>query len=149
MAHAGLERADGFQTAFLEGGADAHDLAGRLHLGAEGVGRVGEFIKGEARELRDDVVERRLDRRRTACDRDLLQRHAHGDLRGDAGDRITGSLRSERRRAGDSGVDLDEVVFGRIRIQRELDVAAAVDLQLADDLDRAVVEHLQILVVQR
>ena len=44
---------------------------------------LGELVKREARHLGDDVVERRL-KAGVACwrsDDDLIQRHAHGDLR--------------------------------------------------------------------
>ena len=41
--------------------ADAHHLARGLHLGGELVGGGGELVKGEARHLRHDVVQRRLE----------------------------------------------------------------------------------------
>ena len=149
VADPGLERADGLEEALLKIGADAHDLARGLHLRAEGVGRVGELVEGEARELRHDVVEARLDGGGAARDRDLLQRHAERDLRGDAGDRIAAGLGGEGRGAGHAGVDLNEEILAAGGIERELHVAAALDLQLADDLDGAVVEHLEIVLAER
>ena len=148
VADAGLERADGLEKTFLKIGTDAHDLAGGLHLGAEGVGGVGEFVKGEAGEFGDDVIEARLNGGRAAGDGNLLQGHAHGDLGRDAGNGIAAGLGGEGGGAGDAGVDLNQEILAGIRIQGELDIAAALDLQLADDADGTVVEHFEVAVVQ-
>ena len=147
MTHAGLERAHGLEAAFFQSGADTHHFAGRLHLGAEGVGRVGKFIKGESREFCDDIVEGWFDRGGAAGDGDLIQRHAHGDLGGHAGDGIAARLRRQRRRARHPGIDLDQIILAGFGMQRELYVASALDLELTDDFDRAVVEHFQVMLV--
>ena len=42
---------------------DGHDLAGRLHLRPEAPVGAGELVERETRQLDDDVVERRLERR--------------------------------------------------------------------------------------
>ena len=56
-----LQAAQGLLQRFLEGPAHRHDLAHRLHGGGEqGLG-LGEFLEGEARDLGDDVVDRRLE----------------------------------------------------------------------------------------
>ena len=93
-----------------EGAADAHRLADRLHLRAERRVRARELLEGEARELDDDVVERRLEARRRRPGqvvRDLVERVADGELGRDLGDRIAGRLRRQRGGARDARVHLD------------------------------------------
>ncbi len=53
------------------------------------------------------------------------------------------------RGAGDAGVDLDEEVLEALRVERELHVAAALDAEGADYLQRAVAQHLVLAVGQR
>ena len=67
---------------------------------------------------------------------DLAERVADGDFCGDLGNRITGGLRGQRRRARDAGVDLDDHVFEAFRIERVLDVAATLDAEGVDDIQR-------------
>ena len=62
-----LARAHRLQERLGERAADAHRLADRLHLRAERAVGAGELLEGEARELDDDVVERRLEARRASC----------------------------------------------------------------------------------
>ena len=88
VADADLERANGFQKTFFKRRTDPHDLAGRLHLRTEHVRDGRELIEWEARELRDEVVERGFDRGVAARDRDLLERHTDRDLRRDARDGV-------------------------------------------------------------
>ena len=79
----------------LEGAVDRHHLAGRLHLRAERAVAEGELVERPARNLDDDVVERGFERgRRLLRDgvRDLVERLADGDLRGDPRDRVSGAL---------------------------------------------------------
>ncbi len=74
---------------------DPHHLADRLHLrGQAGVG-AGELLECEPGQLDDDVVERRLERGRCRARyvvRDLVERVADRELRGDLGDRIARRL---------------------------------------------------------
>ena len=117
-----------------EGAADPHRLADRLHLRAER--RVGarELLEGEARELHDDVVERRLEARRRRprqVVRDLVERVADCELRRDLRDRIAGRLRRERGRARDARVHLDHADLAGLAVARELDVRAAVSTPTA------------------
>ena len=146
VAHADFQRTDGLQEAFLQGSADAHDLAGGLHLGAQGVFRGGKLVEGEPGELGDYVVQAGLESGGGVGDLDILQSHAHGDLGGDPGNGVAGGLGGQGGGAGNSGVDLDEVIFGRVGVQSELHVAAAFDFQLPNDLDGGVIEHSQIMV---
>ena len=148
VADADLQGADRFEEALLEGAADAHHLAGRLHLRAELVRGFAELVEREAGEFRDDVVQRGLEGGGMAVQEDLVERQADGDLRGHAGDREAAGLRGEGRGAGDAGVDLDDVVGEGERVEGELDVAAAFDLQGADHLEGAVAQELVLLVRQ-
>ena len=122
-----------------EGAVDRHDLAGRLHLRAEApVGR-RELVEREARQLDHDVVQRGLegsDRRPRDHVGDLGQRPARRDLGRDARDRVARRLRRQRGRPRHARVDLDDRVLGRVRRERELDVAAALHAQRADDRER-------------
>ena len=61
-----LARAVRLEERLGERAADAHRLADRLHLRAERPVGAGELLEREARELDDDVVERRLEARRAS-----------------------------------------------------------------------------------
>ena len=148
-----FEAADRLDERLEERAADAHRLADRLHLRAER--RVGarELLEREARDLDDDVVERRLEargRRAGQVVRDLVERVADGELRGDFRNRVARRLRRERRRARDARVHLDHADVAAHTVARELDVRAArVDADRADDGDRRVAELLVGLVGER
>ena len=106
-----LARPERLEERLREGSSDAHRLAHGLHLRAEGRVGAGELLEGEPRELDDDVVERRLEARRRRLGevvRDLVERVADRELRGDLRDRIPGGLRGERRGARDARVHLDD-----------------------------------------
>ncbi len=130
----------------LERAPDPHRLADRLHLRAERRIGAGELLEREARELDDDVVERRLEARRRRLRqvvRDLVERVADGELGRDLGDRVARRLRRERRGAGDARVHLDHADLARLTVAGELDVrAAGLDADRADDGDRGVAELL-------
>ena len=145
---ADLQRADTLQQSLLQICADAHNLTGCLHLGAQNVGSGGELIEGKTGQLSDHIVKLRLESCVGIGDLDLIQGHTHSDLSGDAGNGIAGRLGGQSRRPGNAGVNLDEVVLRRIGVQRELHITAAGDLQFLDQLDSRIVEHLQIVVVQ-
>ena len=94
-----LERTQRLLERFLEGAADRHRLADRLHLG--GKARIGrrELLEGEARALHDHVVEHRLEagwRRLGNVVRHFIERVANGELRTDARNRKAGRLGGER-----------------------------------------------------
>ncbi len=97
--------------------------------------RLRELLEVEARRLHRDVVERRLERRgRLAGDvvRQLVERVADREQRGELRDREAGRLRGERRGARDARVHLDHAQLVRLRVDGELDVRAA-----GRDADRA------------
>ena len=148
-----LARAERLEVRLGERPADPHRLADRLHLRAERPVGAGELLEREARELDDDVVERRLEargRRPRQVVRDLVERVADGEPRGDLRDRVARRLRRERRGARHARVHLDDAHLAGLAAARELDVrAAGVDADRADDRDRRVAELLVRLVGQR
>ena len=148
-----LEPALGLHERLDERPADAHRLADGLHLRPERRVGVRELLECEARDLHDDVVERRLEaRRRRAGEvvRDLVERVADRELRRDLRDRVAGRLRRERRRARDARVHLDHADVSGDAVARELDVRPArVDPDRADDGDRGVAQLLVGLVGER
>ena len=149
VADARLERAHSFEQALLHRAAHRHHLARGFHLRAEFVRRVGELVEGETRHLRHHVVERRLERGGSVGQPDLVERQPHGHLGRNAGDRIAARLRRQRRRARHTGVDLDQVVFERQRVERELHVTTAFDFERTDDFERTVAQHLEFAVGER
>ena len=82
-ALARLQRADAFHQGLLEGAADRHHLADRLHLRTERSVGAGKFLELPLGNLDDHVVERRLEAgRRLARDvvGDLVERIADRQL---------------------------------------------------------------------
>ena len=149
----GLERAQRFSERLGERPPEGHDFADRLHLHAER--RIGarELLEREARDFRDDVVERRLERGgRLLRDvvRNLVEAVADGEEGRDLRDREARCLRGERRRPRDARVHLDHDPAARLRVDRELDVRAARrDADGADDLLRVVAHRLVLDVRER
>ena len=148
-----VDRTHRLAERFLEVAGERHRLADRLHRRRQR--RVGarELLEREARHLRDDVVDRRLEaRRRRLRDvvLDLVERVAERELRRDLRDREAGGLRRERRRARDARVHLDDDDAAGLRVDRELNVAAAgVDADAADDRDADVAQLLVFAVGER
>ena len=95
---ADFERTEGLLEGLLEGTPDGHRFADGLHSRCErGVG-ADELLESEARDLRDDVVDGRLEAGRGRF-RDivleLVERVANGELGGDLSDREPGRLGGE------------------------------------------------------
>jgi hypothetical protein len=144
-----LQRAQCFEKGGLEGPVDGHDLAGRLHLRADGAVGLGELVERPARDLDHAIVEGRLEgggRFAGHLVDHFVEALADRDLGGHAGDRVARCLGRECRRSADARIDLDHRVFERIRVERVLDIAAALDLERPDDLERRGAEHLVLLV---
>ena len=141
-----LARAHRLGEGLAEGAPDRHRLADRLHVRGQLALGARELLEGEARDLGDDVVDRRLERgRRRPGDvvGDLLERVADRELGGDLRDREAGRLRGQRRGARDARVHLDHDDLAVSRVDRELDVGAAgLDADRADHLDRLVAQLL-------
>ena len=149
---AGLDPLERLQQRLGERAAEPERLADRAHLGAERAVGGGEPVEVEPRRLHRDVVERRLERRaRGARDvvRQLVERVADGEQRGELRDREARRLRGERRRARDARVHLDQRQLARLRLVGELDVGAARgDADRAGAGERGVAEPLQLAVGQ-
>ena len=120
----------------------------KRHLGGEDVGGVGEFVKGEAGHFGDHVVQRRLKAGGGVGQGNFLQEHTHRDLGRHPGDGIAAGLGGQGGGTGDTGVDLDQVVPEGLRVQRELHVAAALNLEGANQLEGAVAEQMVFLIGQ-
>src|SRR5207247_9004204 len=145
----------------LEAAIDRHHLAGGLHLGAKAAVGRRELVERPARDLYHDVIERGLEGRGRLLGhriRDLIETLPDGDLRRDPRDRIAGRLRGERGAARYPRVHLDNevrhlrvgLIGGRvIRMQRELNVAAALDAEGTNDPESRRAKHLVFLVDQR
>ena len=149
MMQSDLKGTDRLEKAFLNGSADAHNLARRLHLRGERIVGVREFIKREARHLGDHIVQRRFKGRRSVGNLNLIQRHAHADLCRNTGNGITARLGRQRRRTGNTGVDLNQVILEGMGVKSKLNIASALDLQRANDLQRTVAEHMIFLIGER
>ena len=141
-----LARAHRLRERLPERAADRHRLADRLHVGRQPSLAARELLEGEARDLRDDVVDRRLEgggRRPGDVVGDLVERVADGEAGGDLRDREAGRLRGQRRGARDPRVHLDDDDLAALGVDPELDVrAAGLDADGADHLDRLVAELL-------
>ena len=149
--HAQLDGGNCLHHGSLEAVANAHHLAGGHHLGAQRLVGVDELIKGPLRVLDHDVVQRRLKAGAGLAGDvvgDLVQRVADGDLGGHLGNGIAGGLGSQCGRAGHTGVDLDDRIIKAVRLQSKLAVAAALDAQLGDDIQRSGAQHLVLVVGQ-
>ena len=139
---------------FLKGATNRHHFTDRFHLG--GQARIGlrEFLEVEARHLGDDVINARLERSRGAPAGDLVLQFvegvAHRQLGGHLGNRKTGGLGRQRRRAGNPRIHLDDHHLPVVRVNGELDVGAAgFDPDLAQHRQRGVAHDLIFLVRQR
>ena len=148
-----LARAHRLGEGLAEGAADRHRLADALHVGGEAAVGAGELLEGEARDLGDDVVDRRLEgggRGPGDVVGDLLQRVADRQFRRHLRDREAGRLRGQGGGAGDARVHLDHGDLTVLGIDRELDVGAAgLDPDRPDHLDRDVAQLLVERVGQR
>ena len=144
-----FKRADRLEETGFQSTAYAHDFAGCLHLCGKRVVRLRKFVEGETRHLGDDVVQCRFEGGRRVGERYFIECHADSYFGGDTGDGVAAGLGSKCRRAGHARIDLDQVIPERIRIQRELDIAAALDLKSADHFERTVAQHVVLLVGER
>ncbi len=150
-ALAGLQAAQRLLQRLLERPADRHHLAHRLHLRGQARVGGGELLEREARDLGDDVVDARLERRRGQAAGDLVlqlvERVADRQLGRDLGDREAGGLRRQRRGTRHPRVHLDHDDAAVAGVDAELHVrAAGVHADLAQHRDRGVAQALVFLV---
>ena len=122
---ASLERLD---ERLRERAAQPERLADRPHLGAERAIGPGELLELEPWRFHGDVVERGLERRRRLLGdvvRQLVERVADGEQRGQLRDREAGRLARKSRRARHPRVHLDHAQLVGLRMNRELHVRSA------------------------
>lgn len=149
--HTQLDGGDRLHHGRLKAVANAHHLAGGHHLGAQRLVGVDELIKGPLRVLDHDVVQRRLKAGAGLAGDiigDLVQRIADGDLGGHLGNGVAGGLGGQGRGAGHTGVDLDDRVIVAVWLQGKLAVAATLNAQLGDDIQRGGTQHLVLVIGQ-
>ena len=147
-----LQGAEAFQQGLLEGPSDGHDLPGALHLGSEVAVHGAELVEGPAWDLDDHVVDGRLEGGIGGAGDlvgDLVEGVSDGDLGGDPGDGVSGRLGGEGGGPGHTGVDLDQAVVPVGGVECELDVAASLDPEGADDLQRGGSEALVVVIRER
>ena len=99
--HAHFQSAQRFLDGLLERAANGHHFADRLHLRGDAVIGFREFLKGEAGNLGDDIVNRWFEGSRCRTPGNfvaqLVERVAHCKLGGNAGDREACRFGSKRR----------------------------------------------------
>ena len=152
VAFPDFQRAEGFQERAFERAVECHDFAGRFHLGTDGTICEGEFFEWPAWEFAYDIVDGWFEAGfRIAGDGigDLIEVQAEGDLRCDFRDRVAGGFRCERGGTADTRIDFDDVVLVRLGVKAVLNIAAAFDLEVADDVKRCGTEHLILAIGQR
>ncbi|KAI3491680.1 hypothetical protein L1887_43992 [Cichorium endivia] len=144
-----VDLTDGLLERLLKGAADGHDLADRLHAGADLAVDVLELAEVPLGDLGDDVVQRGLEARRGGLGHgvgQLGERVAERELGGGVGERIAGGLGGERRRARQTRIHLDHAVLAAVRAEGVLDVALADDAEVADDLEGGGAQHVVVVV---
>ena len=150
---ADFQRPQGFLQRLLEGTADGHRFAHRLHLRRQRVVRARELLKREARGFYDDVIQRRLEAgRRRARDvvGQLVERVADRELGRDLGDGKAGGLRGQRGAAAHARIHFDDDEAAVARVHRELHVGTAgLHADGAHDRQAGVAQRLVFAVRQR
>ncbi|CAB4858254.1 unannotated protein [freshwater metagenome] len=143
-----LERAQRLLEAFGERSPDRHYLTDTLHLRAEHARGSRQLLEGPARDLRDHVVDGRLE----ACRRhlrdvvgNLVEAVADRKLCCNLRDREACCLGGKRARTGDPGVHLNDDLLTRAWVDRELHVRPARLHTDAPDALEGCVTHFLVL----
>mmetsp|Transcript_2844 Transcript_2844/g.8482 ORF Transcript_2844/g.8482 Transcript_2844/m.8482 type:complete len:686 (+) Transcript_2844:1556-3613(+) len=134
----------------LEGPSDGHRLSHGFHLRGKHGLRTWELLKGEARDLGDHIVDRRLKRRRRLerdVVRDLVQRISAGEPRRHLGDREPSRLGRQCRRSRHPRVHLDDHHVAIGGVDGHLDVGpTAFDAHFPDNSHRGIPQTLILFV---
>ena len=149
--HVLFQGTDGFHQSALEIIADGHDLAGGLHLGGQSTLCADKFIEGQTGHLHNTVVQHGLKAGLGLSGNgigNLIQGITQSDLRCHLGNGVACSLGSQCGGTADTGIYLDHAIFKAFRMQGILDVAAAGNVQLADDIQGRGTQHLVLLIAQ-
>src|SRR4051812_3986351 len=147
-----IERAHAFQKRFLESPPDRHHFSHRLHLRTQVFVRPWEFLELPLGNLHHDIVERRLEARRSLA-RDVVRYLVEGvpnrKLGGNLRNRKSGGLRSQCRRPRNARVHFDDHHPPRTRMDAELDVrSAGLHTDFAHNRQRRIAHHLVFAVGQ-
>ena len=131
--------------------ADRHNLAHRLHRRADLTRYACKLREVPTRDLADQVIQFGSLICRVGCTHlaNLVERIAQRQLRSHKCQRVTRSLRCQSRRTAQTSIDLDHAVVVRVRVERILNVAFAHDTDVADNLHRQFLQHLQLTLVER
>ena len=97
MVFSVLQGADSFQQAFFHGPADAHSLAGGLHLCGKHIGCLCKLVKRKARHFGHNIVQSGFKAGRGIGKRDFIQIHPYGNFRRDTGNRVSACFRGQCR----------------------------------------------------
>ena len=149
---ADFKTADGFQNRALKTAVKAHDFARRLHLRAKRRVGINKFIERPARELDDDIINTRL---KTSLSLfgdgvdNFVKVVADSDFDADFGNGIARRLRRQRGTATDARIDFDNVIAVAHRVKRELNIATALNLQRANNLQTRRAQELIFMIVKR
>ena len=146
-----LQGTDCLHESSLKIGADAHDLAGGLHLGAQGALGAYKLVKGQAGHLHHAVVQHGLKAGIGLLGNrifNLIQGVAQSDFGRHLGDGIACGLGGQGGGTAHTGIYLDDAVFKAVRVQGVLYVAASRYAQLTDNIESGGTQHLVFLVPQ-
>ena len=152
-AHVALvDGTHGLAEGFLEVACQSHGLAHGLH--GSGQRRIGtrELFEGETRDLGDHVVDGRLEAGRSGLRDivlDFVERVAKSQLGGDLRNREAGRLGCQSGGTGHTRVHFDDDDASGVRVDGELDVAAAgIDAHATNDGDADVTKLLILAIGQ-
>ena len=152
-AHVALvDGAHGLAEGFLEVACQSHGLAHGLHGG--GQCRIGtrELFEGETRNLGDHVVDGRLEAGRSGLRDivlDFVERVAKSQFGGDLRNREAGCLGCQSGGTGHTRVHFDDNDASSVRVNGELDVAAAsIDAHATNDGDADITKLLILAIGQ-
>ncbi|KAH3666829.1 hypothetical protein OGAPHI_003278 [Ogataea philodendri] len=142
-------RSDGLLNGLFESSTNAHDLTNRLHRGRKQSGNSGELLQIPSWDLDHTVVQRWLET--STCDLgngvlDLVQWDVQTKLGSSVSKRVTSSLRSQSRRSGQSGIDLNNAVFLGMWVQSVLNVTLTNNTQMSNHIDSSSSQHVVIFV---
>ena len=122
---ADLKSAERFLERLLKRTADRHGFADRFHLNCQFRIGVGEFFEGPARDLGDDIIDRRFEAGECFSRNivlDFVQPVSHSQLRRDFCNWETSCLGRERTRSTHSGIHFDDHHPTVFRIDGKLDI---------------------------
>ena len=149
--HMLLQGTDRFHKSTFKAMTDTHNLSGSFHLCGKGSLCCNKFIKRKSRDLNYTVVKHWLKACVCfACDGiwNLIQCISKGNLCSNLSNGITGSLTCKCRRTAYTWVNLDYTVLKAVWLQRILNITAACDSKLCDNIKSRCTKHLILFVTK-